>query len=104
MRDLPYTTQIIPLAATCAYIGRKRFSSVATKNVLRRWLWCGIFGEMYGGANETRYANDIEDLVDQIEGRDSQMRTVNAAHFQATRLLGLQTRNSAAYKGVMALV
>ena len=65
MRDLPYTTQIIPLAATCAYIGRKRFSSVATKNVLRRWLWCGIFGEMYGGANETRYANDIEDLVDQ---------------------------------------
>ena len=32
------------------------------------------------------------------------MRTVNAAHFQATRLLGLETRNSAAYKGVMALV
>lgn len=104
MRDLPYTTQIIPLAATCAYIGRKTFSTVATKNVLRRWLWCGIFGEMYGGANETRYANDIEDLVDEIEGRPSQMRTVNAAHFQATRLLGLQTRNSAAYKGVMALV
>lgn len=104
MRDLPYTTQIIPLAATCAYIGRKVFASIATKNVLRRWLWCGIFGEMYGGANETRYANDIEDLVDEIEGRPSLMRTVNAAYFQATRLLGLQTRNSAAYKGVMALV
>lgn len=104
MRDLPYTTQIIPLAATCAYIGRKQFVTVATKNILRRWLWCGIFGEMYGGANETRYANDIEDLVDEIEGRASQMRTVNAAYFQATRLLGLQTRNSAAYKGVMALV
>lgn len=59
---------------------------------------------MYGGANETRYANDIEDLVDEIEGRPSQQRTVNAAYFQATRLLGLQTRNSAAYKGVMALV
>ena len=104
MRDLPYTTQIVPLAATCAYIGRKVFSSVGTKNVLRRWLWCGIFGEMYGGANETRYANDIEDLVDEIEGRPSLQRTVNAAYFQATRLLGLQTRNSAAYKGVMALV
>lgn len=104
MRDLPYTTQIVPLAATCAYIGRKVFSAVSTKNVLRRWLWCGIFGEMYGGANETRYANDIEDLVDEIEGRPSQQRTVNAAYFQATRLLGLQTRNSAAYKGIMALV
>lgn len=104
MRDLPYTTQLIPLAATCAYIGRKAFDRQPVKAILRRWLWCGIFGEMYGGANETRYANDIEDLVAAIEGADSQMRTVNAAYFQSTRLLGLQTRNSAAYKGVMALV
>lgn len=104
MRDLPYTTQLIPLAATCAYIGRKEFGKPTVKKVLRRWLWCGIFGEMYGGANETRYANDIEDLVAAIEGGDSPMRTVNAAYFQSTRLLGLQTRNSAAYKGVMALV
>lgn len=104
MRDLPYTTQLIPLAATCAYIGRKEFDKPAVKKILRRWLWCGIFGEMYGGANETRYANDIEDLVAAVEGTESQMRTVNAAYFQSTRLIGLQTRNSAAYKGVMALV
>lgn len=103
-RDLPYTTQVIPLAATCAYIGRDKFKLQANKNILRQWLWCGIFGEMYGGANETRYANDIEDLVDAIEGNPSPMRTVNAAYFQSIRLLGLQTRNSAAYKGVMALV
>lgn len=104
MRDLPYTTQLIPLAATCAHIGRKMFDRQPVKAILRRWLWCGIFGEMYGGANETRYANDIEDLVAEIEGKESAMRTVNAAYFQSTRLLGLQTRNSAAYKGVMALV
>jgi hypothetical protein len=103
-RDLPYTTQVIPLAATCAYIGRDKFKLQANKNILRQWLWCGIFGEMYGGANETRYANDIEDLVDAIEGNPSPMRTVNASYFQSIRLLGLQTRNSAAYKGVMALV
>lgn len=103
-RDLPYTTQVIPLAATCAYIGRDKFKLQANKNILRQWLWCGIFGEMYGGANETRYANDIEDLVDAIEGNPSPMRTVSAAYFQSIRLLGLQTRNSAAYKGVMALV
>lgn len=30
--------------------------------------------------------------------------TVNAAYFSATRLISLQTRNSAAYKGIMALV
>ena len=31
-------------------------------------------------------------------------RTVNAAYFSASRLISLQTRNSAAYKGIMALV
>lgn len=103
-RDLPYTTQIIPLAATCAFIGRKQFDKVSTKNVLRRWFWCGIFGEMYGGANESRYSNDIEDLADAVEGKSSANRTVNSANFQSNRLLGLKTRNSAAYKGIMALI
>ena len=61
-------------------------------------------GEMYGGANETRYANDMEDVIAAIKGKESQNRTVNAAYFSATRLISLQTRNSAAYKGIMALV
>ena len=59
---------------------------------------------MYGGANETRYANDIEDIIDEVYKRPSQMRTVNSAFFSATRLLTLQTRLSAAYKGIMALL
>ena len=61
-------------------------------------------GEMYGDANETRYATDIKDVVADIEGRENQNRTINAAYFSATRLISLQTRNSAAYKGIMALV
>lgn len=104
MRDLPYTTQLIPLAAICAVIGKSTFNLPQTQIILARWFWCGILGEMYGGANETRYANDIEDVVDEIRGRQSQNRTVNGAYFSATRLLSLQTRNSAAYKGIMALV
>jgi hypothetical protein len=24
-----------------------------------QWYWCGVFGELYGSANETRYALDI---------------------------------------------
>ena len=75
-----------------------------TQNILSRWFWCGIMGEMYGGANETRYANDMEDVIAAIKGKESQNRTVNAAYFSATRLISLQTRNSAAYKGIMALV
>ena len=104
MRDLPYTTQLIPLAAICAVIGSDTFNQPKTQRILSRWYWCGIMGEMYGGANETRYANDIEDVVADIQGKDSLNRTVNAAYFSATRLISLQTRNSAAYKGIMALV
>lgn len=104
MRDLPYTTQLIPLAAICAEIGWPLFNQPQTKNILSRWFWCGIMGEMYGGASETRFANDMEDVVATIRGKESLNRTISAAYFSATRLISLQTRNSAAYKGIMALV
>jgi len=104
MRDLPYTTQLIPLAAICAVIGNSTFNQPQTQKILSRWYWCGVMGEMYGGANETRYANDIEDVVAEIKGKESLNRTVNSSYFSASRLISLQTRNSAAYKGIMALV
>lgn len=103
-RDLPYPTQLIPLAAICAVIGRTEFEQPRTYRILSQWFWCGIMGEMYGGANESRYANDIDDVVAAIRGRDVPIRTISASFFSATRLLSLQTRNSAAYKGIMALV
>ena len=53
---------------------------------------------MYGGANETRYAYDIEDMVEEVNGRPNAMHTINSAVFSSTRLLTLQTRLSAAYK------
>ena len=104
IRDLPYTTQLIPLSAICAEIGKNLFNQPQTQRILSQWFWCGIMGEMYGGANETRYANDMEDVVAAIRGKESQNRTINASWFSATRLISLQTRNSAAYKGIMALV
>ena len=104
MRDLPYATQMIPLAAICAVLGKTKVNEANTTKILTRWYWCGILAEMYGGANETRYANDIEDVVDEVYGKQNPSRTVNAAFFSATRLLTLQTRLSAAYKGIMALL
>lgn len=103
-RDLPYPTQLIPLAAICAYLGKSKCNEPNTTKILSCWYWCGIFGEMYGGANETRYANDIEDVVNDVLGKASLNRTVNAAFFSSTRLLTMQSRLSAAYKGVMALL
>lgn len=103
-RDLPYTTQLIPLAAICAVLGKSKCNEPNTIKSLSRWYWCGILGEMYGGANETRYAYDIEDMVEEVNGRPNAMHTINSAVFSSTRLLTLQTRLSAAYKGIMALL
>ena len=101
-RNLPYATQLMPLAATLAHLG-KRAEDDAVKRKLARWYWCGVFGELYGGSTETRFANDIQDVVAWIEGGD-EPRTVRDASFAPTRLLTLQTRRSAAYKGIAALL
>ncbi len=102
-RDIPYTTQLVPLSAIYAILGNKAHDSEVRKKI-SRWYWCGVMGEMYGGANETRYANDVTGVVAWADGADEEPDTVTRAYFQPTRLLTLQTRLSAAYKGVMALV
>ncbi|MDE2732716.1 MAG: DUF262 domain-containing protein [Bacteroidota bacterium] len=103
--DLPYTTHLVPLAAIFGWL-EDRAVSFESYQRLGQWFWCGVLGEMYGGSTETRFALDLEDCVAWIEGApDSfQPRTVQAAQFQAERLLTLRTRNSAAYKGLHALL
>lgn len=99
---LPYVTQLAPLAAICAVLD-SRFEEEPIRRLLGRWYWCGVFGELYGGANETRFANDVQEVLAWIDGGD-EPRTVHDSGFAPTRLLTLQTRLSAAYKGLMALI
>ena len=58
---------------------------------------------LYGGANEGRYAFDVSEVLAWIDG-GAEPRTVKEANFSPMRLLSLQTRLSAVYKGVMALL
>lgn len=104
-RNIPYETQLIPLSAIFAYDNThsKLLNLPNAKDLLAQWYWCGVFGELYGGANETRFANDITGVLRWLNG-GIKPTTVDDAHFNATRLLSLFTRNSAAYKGVMALI
>lgn len=101
-RSLPYATQLIPLAAACAHLADK-VTQHGIKQRLLRWYWCGVFGELYGGANETRFGLDLPDLVQSIES-GSEPRTVRDASFAPVRLLSLQSRLAAAYKGLAALL
>ncbi|MBQ1124625.1 DUF262 domain-containing protein [Streptomyces sp. B15] len=100
---LPYGTQLIPLAAIFA-LAAEDAQSAGAQEKLARWYWCGVFGELYGGSTETRFSQDLPDVVDWIRGSATEPRTVTAAQFSPGRLLTLRTRNSAAYKGIYALL
>ncbi len=101
-RDIPYATQIVPLAAISAVLD-KQAEGHGTRAQLAQWYWCGVFGEMYGGSTETRFGLDLPDVVSWIRDGGEEPRTIRDAQFQAERLLTLRSRNAAAYKGLYAL-
>jgi hypothetical protein len=102
-RDVPYQTQLVPLAATLAELGES-WEEVGTKHKVRQWYWCGVLGELYGGAVETRHARDLPEILAWIRDGGPVPTTIRDANFNPDRILTLRTRNSAAYKGVYALL
>ena len=101
-QDLPYRTQLVPLAAIRVLLGNS-LEAHAKRAMIRRWYWSGVLGEMYGGTTETRFARDVEQVIPWLDG-GPEPSTVLDANFRAARLLTLKTRNSAAYKGIYALL
>ena len=95
--DLPYQTQLVPLAAIFSEIGDKA-EHAGHMAKIARWFWCGIFGELYGGAVESRFAKDILEVPAWLDG-GPEPATVKEGAFRADRLLTMRTRLSAAYKG-----
>lgn len=102
-RDVPYSTHLVPMAAILAKLGND-IDNFGNKKKLMRWFWCGVFGELYGSANETRYALDMIQVVDWIKKDGVEPKTIYDANFSPSRLHTLRTRNSAAYKGVYAIM
>ncbi len=63
-----------------------------------------MFGELYGGAIESRFTRDLPEVVAWALGGDKPPQTVDECNFVADRLRTLQSRLSAAYKGLHALI
>lgn len=104
-RDLPYSTQLIPLAVLCTLLAEtNQLKATTVTDKLKKWYWCGVFGELYGSANETRFVYDVVGVMKWINGSEEFPKTVQDAYFYPLRLLTLQSRQSAAYKGIMALI
>jgi hypothetical protein len=100
--DLPYQSQIVPLAAILADIG-EAWEHEANRAKLVRWYWNGVFGELYGSAVETRIARDFMEVPVWLQG-GVEPSTVSETLFRADRLKTMRMRLSAAYKGVNALL
>lgn len=100
--DLPYQSQIVPLAAILADIG-DAWEHEANRAMLVRWYWNGVFGELYGSAVETRIARDFMEVPAWLKG-GPEPSTVSETMFRADRLKTMRMRLSAAYKGVNALL
>lgn len=100
--DLPYQSQIVPLAAILADIG-DAWEHEANRARLIQWYWNGVFGELYGSAVETRIARDFMEVPVWLSG-GSEPSTVSETIFRADRLKTMRMRLSAAYKGVNALL
>lgn len=100
--DLPYQSQIVPLAAILADIGES-WEHDSDRSKLVQWYWNGVFGELYGSAVETRFARDFMEVPPWLNGGPAPS-TVSETLFRADRLKTMRMRLSAAYKGVNALL
>ena len=100
---LPYGSQLIPLAAILTELGRT-WDTYEAREKIARWYWCGVFGELYGGSIETRFARDLPQVVRWVREDSPEPDTIFDSEFALSRLLTLRTRNSAAYKGIYALL
>ena len=100
--DLPYQSQIIPLAAILADIG-DAWEHETNRAKLTQWYWNGVFGELYGSAVDTRIARDFIEVPVWLKGGPLPS-TISETQFRADRLKTMRMRLSAAYKGVNALL
>lgn len=102
-RFLPYPKQLVPLATLKVVLGDAA-DLISVKERITQWYWCGILGELYGSAIETRFVRDLEQVPPWARGlTTSAPNTVVDATFVESRLHSLRTRGAAAYKGVYAL-
>lgn len=104
-KDVPYSSQLVPLAVLRVLLGSD-IDVHGLQKRLRDWFWCGVLGELYSSATESRMARDIEQVPAWVRGDAGAEipRNVDEASFVESRLHRLKTRNSAAYKGIYALL
>lgn len=98
---LAYPIQLVAMAAILTVLG-KRSDSERVRSQLARWLWCGMFGELYL-RGEVRAACDLVEIPLWLFS-GAMPTTVTCARFSVERLLNARKRYGAVYQGLSALL
>ncbi|MEW6496295.1 MAG: DUF262 domain-containing protein [Cyanobacteriota bacterium] len=98
---LAYPIQLVAMAAILTVMG-KRADSEQVRSRLARWLWSGMFGELYL-RGEARAACDVVEMPLWLSG-GAVPTTVTSARFSVERLLNAKKRFGAVYQGLSALL
>ncbi len=101
--DVPYRGQVVALAAIRTVLEAEADNAAAEEKI-KQWYWCGVLGEQYGGSPDSRLPRDLEQVVAWVRGDRREPASVTEAGFPPARLDTMSSRNSAAYKGVLALL
>jgi hypothetical protein len=80
------------MAAIAAHLG-PRFLEEPARSKVVRWFWCGVFGEVYGGTTETRFAKDIVDVLAWIDGGDERRQAHHRPRLQLLAHAPVDLRN-----------
>ena len=100
---LPYKPQLIPMAALFARLKTTGKYNAASRNKIRQWYWCAVFSEAYRDGHLARFAKDIVQVSDWIDS-EQVPDIVKNTQIVAGQLMNVSGIQSAAYKGLVALI
>jgi hypothetical protein len=101
---IPYTTILIPMAATWASQENVKGADEGANRIkLLRWFWCSIFGQQYENAPNSQAEKDFGELKAWMQG-GPEPESVSTFTLETLRLRNTRPKQRAVYRGTMALI
>lgn len=101
---VPYQTMLPPLAAVLARAGNpKNAEAGAQREMLKRWFWCAVFGQVYESAPNSQSAKDVVEILPWLKGGDLP-ESVASVRFDPRALRDVTPRQRAIYRGAICLI
>lgn len=100
--DVAYPIQLVALSAILTILGEGS-RSCQVRSKLERWLWCGMFGEIYSQWHDTQAGRDVVEVPAWISGGTVPF-AIAQANFTYERLISVRKQHGAVYQGLAALL